>query len=498
MNARTLSRGAMAIAVAAALSVGYVAGTRHADPQIISAAHAAALMPAEAAAKTGIPDFSGLVETYGPAVVNISAKHVVKQTARRSMQQLPVDPEDPFYQFFKRFYGQFPGFNGGDNGGPGAQEDVPSASLGSGFIISNDGYILTNAHVVDGANVVTVKLTDKREFRAKVVGTDKQSDVAVLKISASNLPTVKIGDPSQSKVGQWVVAIGSPYGFDNTVTSGIISAKGRSLPNENYTPFIQTDVPVNPGNSGGPLFNLQGQVIGINSMIYSQTGGFQGLSFAIPIDEAIRVKDELVKTGHVSRGRLGVAVQGVNQTLADSFGLQKPAGALVSSVDPGGPAAKAGLQAGDVILAVNGTAVSDSTDLPSQIASMKPGSKATLDVWRDKAKKQVTVTLGSLSDTKVADNGTKASEQGRLGVAVRPLTPQERSGTSLTHGLLVQQSSGPAASAGIQAGDVILAVNGRPVTSVEQLRDVIAKAGNSVALLIQRDNAQIFVPVDLG
>jgi serine protease Do len=496
MNAKSLSRGAVAIAVAGALSVGYVAGTRHADPQIISSAQAAALMPAEAAAKTGVPDFSGLVETYGPAVVNISAKHVVKQTARRSMQQLPVDPDDPFYQFFKRFYGQFPGNNGGDNGG--GQEDVPSASLGSGFIISNDGYILTNAHVVDGANVVTVKLTDKREFRAKVVGTDKQSDVAVLKISASNLPTVKVGDPNQSKVGQWVVAIGSPYGFDNTVTSGIISAKARSLPNENYTPFIQTDVPVNPGNSGGPLFNLQGQVIGINSMIYSQTGGFQGLSFAIPIDEAMRVKDELVKTGHVSRGRLGVAVQGVNQTLADSFGLQKPAGALVSSVDPGGPAAKAGLQAGDVILAVNGTAVNDSTDLPAQIASMKPGSKATLDVWRDKSKKQVTVTLGSLGDTKVADNGTQASEQGRLGVAVRPLTPQERNSSSLAHGLLVQQASGPAATAGIQPGDVILAVNGRPVTSVQQLREIIAKSGNSVALLIQRDNAQIFVPVDLG
>jgi serine protease Do len=499
MNARTLSRSAVAIAVAGALSVGYVAGTRHADPQIITSAQAAAMMPAEAAAKTGIPDFSGLVETYGPAVVNISAKHVVKQTSRRSVQQLPVDPSDPFYQFFKRFYGQFPGFNGGggDDGG-GSQDDTPSASLGSGFIISSDGYILTNAHVVDGANVVTVKLTDKREFRAKVVGTDKQSDVAVLKISASNLPTVKIGDPNQSKVGQWVVAIGSPYGFDNTVTSGIISAKARSLPNENYTPFIQTDVPVNPGNSGGPLFNLQGQVIGINSMIYSQTGGFQGLSFAIPIDEAMRVKDELVKTGHVSRGRLGVAVQGVNQTLADSFGLQKPVGALVSSVDPGGPAAKAGLQAGDVILAVNGNPVNDSTDLPSQIASMKPGSKATLDVWRDKSKKQMTVTLGSLSDTKVADNGQQATEQGRLGVAVRPLTPQERNGTSLAHGLLVQQSSGPAASAGIQPGDVILAVNGRPVTSVEQLRQVIAKAGNSVALLIQRDNAQIFVPVDLG
>ena len=497
MNAKTLSRSAVAIAVAAALSVGYVAGTRHTDPQIIPSAQAAALMPAEAAAKTGIPDFSGLVETYGPAVVNISAKHVVQRTARRSgAQQLPIDPSDPFYQFFKRFYGQFPGFGSGEDGG-GAQEEAPSASLGSGFIISNDGYVLTNAHVVDGANVVTVKLTDKREFRAKVVGTDKQSDVAVLKINASNLPTVKIGDPNQSKVGQWVVAIGSPYGFDNTVTSGIISAKARSLPEENYTPFIQTDVPVNPGNSGGPLFNLQGQVIGINSMIYSQTGGFQGLSFAIPIDEAIRVKDELVKTGHVSRGRLGVAVQAVNQTLADSFGLQKPAGALVSSVDPGGPAAKAGLQAGDVILAVNGAPVNSSSELPSQIAAMKPGTKATLDVWRDKSKKQVTVTLASLSDTKVADASAGAAEPGRLGVTVRALTPQERNGTA-GHGLLVQQASGPAASAGIQPGDVILAVNGRAVTSPDQLRQIIAKSGNSVALLIQRDNAQIFVPVDLG
>jgi serine protease Do len=498
MNSKTLSRSAVAVAVAVAISAGYMAGTRHTDPEIIASAHAAAMMPAEAAAKTGIPDFSGLVETYGPAVVNISAKHVVKQrAARRSMQQLPIDPNDPFYQFFKRFYGQFPGM-GGDGGGDGSQDDVPSASLGSGFIFSSDGYILTNAHVIDGANVVTVKLIDKREFRAKVIGTDKQSDVAVLKIDASNLPTVKIGDPNQSKVGQWVVAIGSPYGFENTVTSGIISAKGRSLPDENYTPFIQTDVPVNPGNSGGPLFNLQGQVIGINSMIYSQTGGFQGLSFAIPIDEAMRVKDQLVKTGHVSRGRLGVAVQGVNQTLANSFGLPKPAGALVSSVDPGGPAAKSGLQAGDVILAVNGDPVDDSTDLPSQIAAMKPGAKATLDIWRDKSKKQVTVTLGSLSDVKVADNSGPSAEQGRLGVAVRELTPQEKSSASLTHGLLVQQAAGAAASAGIQPGDVILAVNGNPVSSAQQLGQIIGKAGNSVALLIQRDSAQIFVPVDLG
>ncbi|NML33533.1 DegQ family serine endoprotease [Paraburkholderia antibiotica] len=508
MNAKILSRGAIGVAVAVALSAGYVAGHRDVPaPQIISPAEAAALMPAEAAAKTGVPDFSGLVETYGPAVVNISAKHVVKQTALRGNRgnlngnQLPIDPNDPFFQFYKRFFGGMPGMQGGDGGGGGDAPDQPSASLGSGFIISSDGYILTNAHVVDGANVVTVKLTDKREFKAKVVGADKQSDVAVLKIDASSLPTVKIGDPRQSKVGQWVVAIGSPYGFDNTVTSGIISAKSRSLPHENYTPFIQTDVPVNPGNSGGPLFNLQGEVIGINSMIYSQTGGFQGLSFAIPINEAIKVKDQLVKTGHVSRGRLGVAVQGLNQTLANSFGMQKPQGALVSSVDANGPAAKAGLQPGDVILSVNGDDVSDSSDLPAKIAGITPGSTATLKVWRDKASKDVKVTIGSFSDAKVASTD-KADQQtqlqGRLGVAVRPLTPDEKSSASVSHGLLVQQAGGAAASAGIQPGDVILAVNGRPVTNIDQLKQMISGAGNSIALLIQRDNAQIFVPVDLG
>ncbi|MEM5327501.1 DegQ family serine endoprotease [Paraburkholderia sp. JHI2823] len=500
MNTKVLSRSAVAVAVAVALSAGYVAGHRDVPaPQVISQAQAA-MMPAEAAAKTGIPDFSGLVETYGPAVVNISAKHVVKQTAMRSggrgSQQLPIDPSDPFYQFFKHFYGGVPGMGGGDGG---AQPDTPSASLGSGFIVSADGYILTNAHVVDGANVVTVKLTDKREFKAKVVGADKQSDVAVLKIDAKDLPTVKIGDPRQSKVGQWVVAIGSPYGFDNTVTSGIISAKSRTLPDENYTPFIQTDVPVNPGNSGGPLFNLQGEVIGINSMIYSQTGGFQGLSFAIPINEAIKVKDELVKTGHVSRGRLGVAVQAMNQTLADSFGMDKPRGALVSSVDASGPAAKAGLKPGDVILSVNGQAVDESSDLPSLIAGMKPGTKADIQVWRDKGTKNLTATIGALGDAKVASNdGPQSQMQGRLGVAVRPLTPDEKSNNSLDHGLVVEQAGGAAANAGVQPGDVILAVNGRPVTSADQLKQMISHAGNSIALLIQRDDAQIFVPVDLG
>jgi serine protease Do len=517
MKMKMLSRSAIAVAVAVALSAGYVAG-RHdvSAPGVITPVQAA-MMPAEAAAKTGVPDFSGLVETYGPAVVNISAKHVVKASARRNAldggnasrggnPQLPIDPSDPFYQFFKHFYGGMPG-QGGDGGGNGPNaSDTPSESLGSGFIVSSDGYILTNAHVVDGANVVTVKLTDKREFHAKVVGADKQSDVAVLKIDAKDLPIVKIGDPNGSKVGQWVVAIGSPYGFDNTVTSGIISAKSRSLPNENYTPFIQTDVPVNPGNSGGPLFNLQGEVIGINSMIYSQTGGFQGLSFAIPINEAIKVKDALVKTGHVDRGRLGVTVQGINQTLAKSFGMQNTNGALVSSVEPGGPAAKAGVQPGDVIVSVEGQPVADSNSLPAQVAGLSPGSSAKIQVWRDKSTKDLTVKVGSLSDAKVASansgddgNSDSASAQdARLGVAVRPLTPEEKQSASLSRGLLVQQAGGAAENAGIQAGDVILAVNGQPVTTVQQLKTMVAHAGDSIALLIQRDDSQIFVPVDLG
>src|SRR5471030_922780 len=493
MKARIISRSAVAVAVAVALSAGYVAGNRNVPaPQVITPAQAA-MMPAEAAAKTGVPDFSGLVETYGSAVVNISAHHQGKAAPSAQQQQLPLDPSDPFYQFFKHFYG-----------GAMPQNQGPSESLGSGFIVSPDGYILTNAHVIDGANVVTVKLTDKREYAAKVIGSDKQSDVAVLKIDAKNLPVVKIGDPNGSKVGQWVVAIGSPYGFDNTVTSGIISAKSRSLPNENYTPFIQTDVPVNPGNSGGPLFNLQGEVIGINSMIYSQTGGFPGLSFAIPINEAMKVKDALVKTGHVDRGRLGVTVQGMDQTLAKSFGLQSPNGALVSSVEAGGPAAKGGLQPGDVILSVNGQSVADSNALPSQVAALAPGTTTKVQVWRDKATKDLSVTVGTLSDAKTASTGkgadqaNSASQDARLGVSVRPLTPDEKQSASLSRGLLVQQAGGAAESAGIQAGDVILAVNGQPITTVEQLKTMVAHAGDSIALLIQRDDAQIFVPVDLG
>ncbi|MCY0387514.1 DegQ family serine endoprotease [Robbsia sp. Bb-Pol-6] len=491
MQQRTFKRTAAASVLALAIGGGYLAGARHYDTHLVEPARAAPLMPAEAAAKTGVPDFSGLAETYSPAVVNISAKHDGKPSARaQSQQQLPVSPDDPFYQFFKHFYGDVPHQQ---------QDDAPSTSLGSGFVVSPDGYILTNAHVVEGANVVTVKLTDKREFRAKVVGVDKPTDVAVLKIDAKNLPIVKIGDPSRSKVGQWVVAIGSPYGFINTVTSGIISAKSRSLPDDTYVPFIQTDVPVNPGNSGGPLFNLDGEVIGINSMIYSQTGGFQGLSFAIPINVAMKVKNALISDGHVSRGRIGVTIQELNQSLANSFGLKDTNGALVASVDASGPAAKAGIKPGDVILAVNGQAVDDSSSVPAAIADIHPGAKATLQVWRDGARRSIDVTVGRLGDEKVAAaQDDTAAPQGRLGVAARPLTPQERSASGIGSGLLVEQSTGAARNAGIQQGDVILSINGQPVTSADQLRDRIAHAGNSVALLIQREDSQIFVPVDLG
>jgi serine protease Do len=463
MNTRNLSRSALTVGVVATLAGAYAVGHRDADAsQVIKTFDKATA--ADSGARASTPDFSDIVATYGAAVVNISAKHVAS----------PTDSQ-------------------GDEGNGRSTE-----SLGSGFVISQDGYILTNNHVVDGANVVTVKLKDKREFPAQVIGTDKQSDVAVLKIDAGNLPTVKIGDPAQSRVGEWVVAIGSPYGFDNTVTSGIISAKSRNMPGESFTSFIQTDVPVNPGNSGGPLFNLKGEVIGINSMIYSRTGGFQGLSFAIPIDEAIKVKNDLVKSGYVSRGRLGVGVGSVDQSVAKSLGMDKPQGALVASVDPGGPAATAGMQTGDVILSVNGTPVTDSGDLPAQIAGLSPGMTADIGVWRHRGEMRLSVTLGVLSGPTEQASATPQPAHARLGVAVRPLTPQERSDASLSSGLLVEQAQDAAANAGIQPGDVILSVDGKPVESVDQFRQTISQAGDSVLLQIQRDGGQISVPVELG
>ncbi|MGH8769225.1 MAG: DegQ family serine endoprotease, partial [Burkholderiales bacterium] len=357
----------------------------------------------------GLPDFTELVEKQGPAVVNVSTT-----SAARSGPQSPVPEDDPFYDFFRRF-------------GPPQPRDYEARSLGSGFIISADGYILTNAHVVEAAEDINVKLNDKREFKAKVIGSDKRTDVAVIKIEASGLPAVRIGDPERLKVGEWVLAIGSPFGFENTVTAGIVSAKGRSLPQENYVPFIQTDVAINPGNSGGPLFNLKGEVVGMNSQIYSRTGGFMGLSFAIPIDVAMDITHQLRTAGRVSRGRIGVVIQEVTKELAESFGLPKAAGALVNSVEKGGPADKAGLEPSDVILKFDGKTVNSTSDLPRIVAQTRPGSKATMQIWRKGAARDVTVTVGEMPEEKVAQRpGRRDNKSGnvvaRLGLTVSELS----------------------------------------------------------------------------
>ncbi|MGZ5084680.1 MAG: trypsin-like peptidase domain-containing protein, partial [Usitatibacter sp.] len=334
--------------------------------------------------------------------------------------------------------------------------------------------------------------------KAKVVGVDKQSDIAVLKIDARSLPTVKLGKSAEANVGEWVVAIGSPFGFDNSVTAGIVSAKSRPLPDSSYVNFIQTDVAVNPGNSGGPLFNLAGEVIGINSQIYSRNGGYQGISFAIPIEVALNVKDQLVKHGKVTRGRLGVTVQEVNATLADSFGLDRPRGALISSIDANGPAAKSDLQVGDIILKYNGTPIERSSDLPMIVADAPVGKASTIEVWRKGAAKTFSVATGAAQPTEKVASNDEASPKGRLGVAVRPLTPEERKENGGKGGLVVEQVGGAAARAGVQQGDILLSFNGNPVTTAEALRQHVAKAGKSAALLIQREDRQLFVPVELG
>ncbi len=478
-------RTILALAAAGLFALGAWGGMQAAGLPAWSRAEAHAASPAPAAAPmrtVQLPDFTPIVNANKAAVVNIT---VVENQQAAASPQFPGNPNDPFWQFFRHF--QIP------------QPQTPERGLGSGFIVSPDGVILTNAHVVDHSHDITVKLSDRREFKAKVIGIDKLTDIAVLKIDAHNLPTVKLGDSKDVQVGQWVIAIGSPYGFENTVTAGIVSATSRALPDGTYVPFIQTDAPVNPGNSGGPLINMDGQVIGINSQIYSQTGGFQGLSFAIPIDVAKNVEQQILAHGKVERGRIGVTIQEVTQPLAQSFGLKRPAGALVSSVDPNGPAAKAGIQSGDVILAFNGTKVETSAQLPPLVAAVKPGADATLKIWRHGEEKDLTVKVGKLSSKEIAsiEGGNKA-DQGRLGLAVRPLTPQERQQAGVPSGLLVEQVGGPAADAGIQQGDIVLAVNGTAVKSVAQLRAIIDKAGKHVALLIQRDDAKIFVPVDLG
>lgn len=437
-----------------------------------------------------LPDFTGLVERYGPAVVNVD---VVARRSNVANGPPGLSPDDPFYDFFRRF--GIPNPRGGNL--------PPARGQGSGFIVSPDGIILTNAHVVDEASDVTVRLTDRREFTAKVVGVDPRTDVAVLRIDAKNLPTVKLGNPDALRPGEWVIAIGSPFGFDNSVTAGVVSATSRALGAESsLVPFIQTDVAVNPGNSGGPLFNLQGEVVGINSQIYSRTGGYQGVSFAIPIDVAMSVQEQLVKTGKVTRGRIGVAIQDVNAQFAESFGLDRPRGALVSSVEEGGPADKAGVEAGDVILRAAGKEVDRSSELPGIIAGIKPGQEVQLEVWRDRKVRRMNVRVGELEEPtrRVAARaaGGETEESSRLGLAVRPLTPEERQQAGTDGNLLVEESSGPAASAGVQPGDIILQVNGTRVKTIEDLRGAMRKAGKTVALLIERGDGQIFLPVRVG
>src|SRR3984885_6741103 len=432
---------------------------------------------------TGLPDFSGLVAENGAAVVNISVVEKAQQPGNPGEQG---EAEDPLSQFFRRFQMPAPGHT------------PPMKGIGSGFIVSPDGYVLTNAHVVSDASEVTVKLTDRREFVAKVIGVDKRSDVALIKIAATGLPTVHFGDSARLKPGQWVIAIGSPFGFENSVTAGVVSATARPL-DENYVPFIQTDAAVNPGNSGGPLFNVDGQVVGINAQIYSRTGGFMGMSFAIPIDLALNVKNQLLTKGKVSRSRIGVAVQEVNQKLAQSFGLGAPHGALISNVEPKSPGERAGLKPGDVITSVNGHNIDHSFDLPTIIADIPPGSEAHIGIWHDHKAGMVDVKTVLLDDEPERTARNENDEGGgKLGLAVRPLDPKEQQELHTRGRLLVEDVSGPALAAGLQAGDVVLGVNGAGVASVADLKREVARAGHSVALLIQRDEAQIYVPVDIG
>ncbi|WP_291994410.1 DegQ family serine endoprotease [Candidatus Accumulibacter sp. ACC003] len=490
MQAIPFKRSLLGLALIAAVATGYATlGGRFINTaDAVSGGAAAAAVEAPAAAaparnSVGLPDFTTIVTQSGPAVVNISATGPSKTalSGRERDQQRQQMPE-----LFRHF------------GIPMPDDDAPAHGMGSGFIVRADGVILTNAHVVDGAEEVTVKLTDKREFKAKVVGIDKLTDIAVLRIDASKLPVVRLGNPGSAKVGEWVLAIGAPFGFENSVTAGIVSAKGRSLASDSYVPFIQTDVAVNPGNSGGPLINLNGEVIGINSQIYSRSGGYQGVSFAIPIDVAINIQEQLLSSGKVSHGRMGVTIQEVSQSLAESFGLKSTAGALVSSVEKGSPAATAGLEAGDIIRKLNDTEISRSSELPPLIAALKPGTRITLQIWRKGANHDVALALGEIPNATLAANDAGASNNPRLGLALRPLTPQERGPSGAPGGLLVESVSGPAARAGIRPGDIVVALNGQPIGDVAQLRALLDKSGKTIALLIERDDAKIFVPVDIG
>ena len=443
----------------------------------------------------GLPDFTELVEKQGAAVVNISTTQVMRG---RAMTPFGMDEDDPMFEFFRRFGPRVPG--------GGMPREFENRSLGSGFIISNDGFILTNAHVVDSADEITVRLTDKREFKARVIGADRRTDVAVLKIDANGLPAVKLGDPTRLKVGEWVIAIGSPYGFDNSVTAGIVSAKGRSLPQENYVPFIQTDVAINPGNSGGPLFNTNGEVVGINSQIYSRSGGYMGLSFAIPIDVAMEIQGQLRTVGKVSRGRLGVVIQEVTKELAESLGLSRPMGAVVNAVEKGGPAEKAGIEPGDVVLRFDGKQVNASADLPRIVAATKPGSKVAVQVWSKGSTRELSVLVGEMVEEKTAarsNRGARPADRAanRLGLVLSELTPEQRRELKVAGGLVVEDVRGSTARADLRPGDIILALLQKGTTtevkSVEQLNRLLSgfeKSAN-ITLLVRRGEMQTFITI---
>ena len=459
-----------------------------AAPMSVAVAEVNPATPSAVTAPVSAPNYRAIVKQAAPAVVGVSVADM--HTPTLEDEGLPPEAEnDPFFRFFRGLPGR-PGGRG--NGG------APFRGMGSGFIISSDGLVLTNAHVVREAKEVTVKLSDRREYTAKVLGFDTATDIAVLRIDAKGLPTVRLGDVRQIEVGDPVLSIGAPYGFEQTATKGIVSAKGRSLPGGAVVPFIQTDAAVNPGNSGGPLFDGNGTVIGINSQIYSRSGGFQGLSFAIPINVALKVKDQIVSTGKATHGRLGVTVQDLTQSLAESFGLPHPDGALVANVTPNSAAAAAGLKSGDVITEVDGQPIVRSGELSSLVGLASPGERVKLKVWHDGSFREVEARLGVADDKgQLADAGTSPGD-GQLGLALRPLTPQERREAKVEQGLLVENVEGAAARSGVEVGDVLIAINGKPLQSVAEVKSALRAKPKSVALLLQRDGERIFVPVRLG
>lgn len=470
---KLLKPAVLTIACAAALTAGSFGNV-----SVFPEAHA------QTSQLSGLPDFTKLVEDNGKAVVSIST---VRKAKRVGPQNGMPDEQ---LEMLRRF-----GFPFGDFNGPGMTPE--RRGQGSGFIIDPNGIILTNNHVVDGADEVTVHLTDKREFKAKVLGTDPKTDIAVIKIEGKDLPVVKLGKSENVKVGEWVAAIGAPFGLDNTVTAGIVSAKSRNLPDEQFVPFIQTDVAVNPGNSGGPLFNMKGEVIGINSQIFSTSGGFMGLSFAIPIDLAVQIKDELMKNGKVSRGRLGILMQQLTPELAKSFNLKEAKGALIAQIEKDGPADKAGLRDGDIVIEYNGKPIADIRELSQAVASTKPGAKVKVKAMREGKPVSLVIVVGEMpTDGKLNFKKPAASQNNALGANVRPLNDKEKKRVS--NGLFVESVYGAAAEAGMRRGDIIISAGGKKIRTEKDLNEVVSKVKGSLAVLVDRNGSREFIPVKLS